>query len=55
MEKRKMIAVSEDIHTKIKIAAAQRKLSVKDYLELIVTNYDILYRLSSINAEENES
>ena len=46
MGKRKLIAVSEGTHTKIKIAAAQRKLSVKDYIDMIVTNYDILYRLS---------
>ena len=46
MDKRKMIAVSEDTHQKIKIAAAQRKMSVKDYLDMVVTNYDILYRLS---------
>lgn len=51
MDKRKMIAVSENTHQNIKVAAAQRKMSVKDYLDMIVTNYDILYRLALADVE----
>ena len=51
MDKRKLIAVSEDIHHQIKISAAQRKMSVKDYLEMLVRDYDILYRLSFSDVE----
>lgn len=47
MDKRKLIAVSEDTHTKIKIAAAQRKLSVKDYIDTLLT--EVPAKIQSLN------